>query len=110
MRAAKSPAPPSDALNALIAAAIFFASLIFYLLTMSKVVGVYDEGLILTATMRVAAGEVPHRDFYFNYGPGQLYILAGLFKLFGQTVFVERVYDAVIRAAITAACYRLLAG
>ena len=32
--------------------------------------------------MRVAAGDVPHADFYANYGPGQFYFIAALFKLF----------------------------
>jgi hypothetical protein len=65
----------------------------------------YDEGLILVGAMRVAAGQVPHREFYANYGPGQFYTLAWLFHLFGSSVFVERIYDLTLRSAIvTAAC------
>jgi MFS family permease len=65
----------------------------------------YDEGLILTGAMRVAGGAVPHRDFYANYGPGQFYVLAGLFNVFGQTVLVERLYDAATKAGIICLVY-----
>lgn len=55
-----------------------------------RVINLYDEGIELTGAMRTMAGQVMHRDFYYIYGPAQLYILAGLFKLFGPSVLVER--------------------
>jgi hypothetical protein len=42
---------------------------------------VYDEGIVLTASMRVAAGQLPHRDFYAIYGPAQFYIRQGVLKI-----------------------------
>ncbi len=42
-----------------------------------------DEGLMLQAASRIADGEVPYRDFWWFYPPGQPYLLAGLWKLFG---------------------------
>jgi hypothetical protein len=71
----------------------------------SSSVSEYDEGAILTGAMRVAAKAVPHRDFYANYGPRQFYILAALFDLFGQTVFVERMYSLAVRAGIVCCVY-----
>jgi hypothetical protein len=68
-------------------------------------VGLYDEGLVLTGAMRVGAGELPHRDFFANYGPGQFYALAFLFKLFGPSVIVERLWDAAIKALIAVLCF-----
>ena len=73
---------------------------------MSRRPVVYDEGLMLTAAMRVAAGQIPHRDFYANYGPAQFYLLAGLFKLFGETILVERLYDIVLKALVVTAVLR----
>lgn len=67
---------------------------------MPRGAGLYDEGLVLTGAMRVGAGELPHRDFFANYGPGQFYVLAFLFKLFGPSVLVERVWDAAIKVCI----------
>jgi hypothetical protein len=66
---------------------------------------IYDEGIVLTASMRVAAGQIPHRDFYAIYGPAQFYILAGLFKLFGQSILVERFLDLFFRALLVVSVY-----
>jgi len=66
---------------------------------------VYDEGIVLTASMRVAAGQLPHRDFYAIYGPAQFYILAGLYRLFGESILVERLLDLFFRALLVASVY-----
>ncbi len=73
-------------------ASIFVALFAWFFLASGRTVSIYDEGLDLTAAMRVAAGQVIHRDFYYIYGPAKMYILAGLFKLFGQSVLVERLF------------------
>jgi hypothetical protein len=86
-------------------ALIFLVSFILLLLGMDRGVEVYDEGLILVGAMHVAAGQIPHRDFYANYGPGQFYILAWLFHWFGRSILVERLYDLALRAAIVTLVY-----
>jgi hypothetical protein len=68
---------------------------------------VYDEGLVLTAAMRVALGQIPHRDFYTNYGPAQFYILAGLFNAFGTSILVERLFDLSIKALSVTVVYAI---
>ena len=87
---------------------IYVASVLVLAILTSSNVSEYDEGAILTGAMRVAAKAVPHRDFYANYGPGQFYVLAALFDLFGQTVFVERLYSLAVRAGIV--CFVYLIG
>jgi hypothetical protein len=87
---------------------IFLACFVSFFLLMDLALNVYDEGLILTGAMRVAAGDIPHRDFYANYGPGSFYLLAWLFDLFGQSTAVERLLDLTIRAAIPATMYATL--
>jgi hypothetical protein len=47
--------------------------------------------------MRVADGEIPHRDFYADYGPAQFYVLAGLFKLFAPSILGECLWDTLVR-------------
>jgi Dolichyl-phosphate-mannose-protein mannosyltransferase len=89
---------------------VFLAAALLLALGMDRELGVYDEGVILTGAMRVAAGDIPHADFYANYGPGEFYLIAALFKLFGQYAVVERVYDVLVRAMIVAVCYGLAAG
>lgn len=61
---------------------------------------IYDEGLITFAAARVLEGDVPYRDFWGMYGPGQFYAVAALFKLFGPSILVERLWEAAIRAGI----------
>jgi hypothetical protein len=85
---------------------LFTAAFSFLFLLMDRLVGVYDEGIILTASMLVSAGELIHRDFYANYGPGEFYLLAWLFELFGHKVMVERMLDLSVRAAILVLVYR----
>jgi hypothetical protein len=57
--------------------------------------------------MRVASGQIPHRDFYANYGPAQFYILAGLFHAFGTSILVERLFDLLIKALLITAVYAI---
>jgi NADH:ubiquinone oxidoreductase subunit 3 (subunit A) len=80
--------------------ALFLSAFFFIFAAMNRGASVYDEGIILTGAMRVGNGEVPHRDFYTNYGPAQFYVVALLFKLFGPSVMVERLWDFAIKAAI----------
>ncbi len=60
------------------------------------------------APWRVAQGEVLHRDFYANYGPAQFYILAGLFKVFGFSILVDRVWDTIVRAMIVTVAFLIV--
>lgn len=74
----------------------------FAVLSISSVrnVNLYDEGIILTGAQRVLDGAVIHRDFYANYGPGQFYLLALFFKVFNQSVLVERFADVLVKSLI----------
>jgi hypothetical protein len=73
------------------AAFVFCAAFVAGAIAMQRDVSIYDEGIILTGARRVAQGALPHRDFYANYGPGQFFTLAAIFKLFGPSIFVERI-------------------
>jgi hypothetical protein len=86
-------------------AIVFFAAYFILFWGMTLHPGAYDEGIILTGSMQVAAGKIPHRDFYAIYGPAQFYILAGFFKLFGESVLVERLVDLFFRASVVASVY-----
>jgi hypothetical protein len=88
-------------------ATVFLATCLLLFLGMSRRSNVYDEGIALTGAMRVAAGQIPHRDFHANYGPAQFYTLAGLFKIFGESLLVERLFDLFIKAALVTWVYAL---
>jgi hypothetical protein len=88
---------------------VFLVSYLLLFCGMSRRPGMYDEGIVLTGAMRVAAGQIPHRDFYFIYGPAEIYILAGLFKVFGPSLLVERLFDLLIKALLVTSVYGIAA-
>ncbi len=79
---------------------IFLLSILILVISMDRYVNPYDEGLILFGADRVFGGSIPHRDFYANYGPGQFYVIAALYKIFGTSVLIERVWDTLVRCTI----------
>lgn len=66
---------------------------------------IYDEGIVNYGAVRTLNGEIPHRDFWTQYGPGQFYALAGLFKIFGASVLVSRIWDSLIGALLSLSIY-----
>lgn len=49
-----------------------------------------EEGFMLVFGESFLRGDIPNKDFLHLYGPGGVWVLAGVFKLFGTTLFVER--------------------
>ncbi|GIK72349.1 MAG: hypothetical protein BroJett021_13370 [Chloroflexota bacterium] len=72
-------------------------------------INLYDEGLALVNGMRILNGDVPFRDYWAIYPPGQSYALAALFAVAGETVLVERIYDTLVRIALALVIYVLAA-
>jgi len=75
---------------------------------MDPFVGIYDESLVLFGADRVLHGDIPFRDFWSIYGPGAYYVLAAIFRIFGETAFVGRVADVVVKTAIVATAYLIV--
>jgi hypothetical protein len=50
-----------------------------------------EEGFMLVFPERVLHGAIPNKDFLHLYGPGSLWVLAGVFKVFGTSLLNERV-------------------
>lgn len=50
-----------------------------------------EEGFMLAFPERVLAGDIANRDFLHLYGPGSLWVLAGVMEVFGVTIEVQRV-------------------
>jgi hypothetical protein len=67
----------------------------------------HDEGLMLQAAARVADGELPYRDFYANYGPGQYFLLGGLDIVFGPSLLAWRVVRVALDATVAVLAYAL---
>ncbi len=79
---------------------LFGLGLIYQRPNMIAPLNIYDEGIIVYGAVRVMDGQVPYRDFWTQYSPAQLYVLAALFKMLGKQIMVERWWDVVIRSCL----------
>jgi len=69
-----------------------------------------EEGIALTYPLRIVEGDWPHRDFETFYGPGDYWIVAGAFEVFGSSLVTERAVGLVFRGAILLAVFALALG
>ena len=51
-----------------------------------------EEGFMLVFPERLLEGDIPHKDFLHLYGPGSIWVIAALFKLFGISIWTARVF------------------
>ena len=100
-----APRPPREIAKTFVI--IFIFTYLFLFLGMTLRPTLYDEAIMLTGSMQVGAGLLPHRDFYTLYGPAGFYILTALFKVLGQSILVERLLDLLFRALIVASVYTI---
>lgn len=59
-----------------------------------------EEGFMLVFPERVLAGDIPNKDFLHLYGPGSLWVLAGVYKAFGTSLVTERLFGLVQEMAV----------
>ncbi len=67
------------------------AGLLCYGLFYNRGLGLSVIGYSIAPAERVMRGEVPYRDFLFNYTPGILWVNALLMKAFGVTLMATRI-------------------
>jgi hypothetical protein len=83
---------------------IFIACIIlFFLLTIIILfsgsnygINIYDEGVSLVGSERIAHGELPYKDFWTLYAPGQYFFLSTLLNIFGWNIFSERIISVTL--------------
>jgi hypothetical protein len=66
-----------------------------------------DEGLMLQAAARIADGQVPYRDFWWFYPPGQPVLLGGLSAALGPSLLTWKVVRALAAGAVAVLAWRL---
>lgn len=98
---------PSSALKRWALPGIFLLSLGYSTVGMNLGLDHYDEGLVYVAAVRILGGEIPYRDFWACYTPGQYYLMAGLFGLFGPGMLVARISVVLVRAGLMTVLYLL---
>ena len=88
-----------------IACAIFLVSLGWVDRSLHLTLELRDEGYLLYNIARVAAGDVPQRDFIEAYGPGVYALTAPIYHFSGERVMAVRELLAVFRAAAVTLAY-----
>lgn len=68
-------------------------------------IGVVDEGFIAALSLRVLQGEVPYQDFFTLLMPGAFLLHAGLYGLFGPSLWIGRCVLLLIGIAIPVLVY-----
>jgi hypothetical protein len=81
-------------------ALLFVGGVLISGFTILRGVEPFDEGLTLQAARRVAEGQLPYSDFLWAYGPGHVYLLAALFKLFGTSLLWWRIIRVLVDAGV----------
>jgi hypothetical protein len=51
-----------------------------------------EEGFMLVFPERLLQGDIPNKDFLHLYGPGSIWVIAALFKVFGISIWTARVF------------------
>src|SRR5437868_14564750 len=64
-----------------------------------------EEGFMLVFPERVLHGDVPNLDFLHLYGPGSLWALAAVFKVFGTSLWTERLAGYVQQIGLVTAVF-----
>ncbi len=92
---------------------ILLTGLLFVLLVLILLIKIrtgfnfYDEGFAMFGPTRILAGDIPYKDFWAIYPPGQFYAVAAIIQLFGPDLVNARIYDTLIRILIVIGCYLL---
>lgn len=85
---------------------IIFAVIFLYLTAFSIFrINDTDEGYILTSSMRILNGQLPYRDFFIHTPPVTFYAIAGLFRVFGQSLIAARIFTSLIGLLISILLY-----
>ena len=86
----------------------FILALLLQVIVLNFRVVLYDEGLSLYGALRVFHGQLPYRDFWTMYPPGQFYVYAAAFRLFGVYGIWDRVFFVLFNAISAVAILYIL--
>jgi hypothetical protein len=70
--------------------------------------GAMDEGMLLVYPELMLQGKLPYRDFETLYGPGNLWMLAAAYAIFGTGIDVERCVGLLYRLVVAGGIFFLL--
>src|SRR2546430_17564149 len=91
------PSASPSRTDAALAAALFVAALLLQLAIFDRGAFYTDEGLVAQTAAEINRGRVPYRDIVMPLpGPAAFYLLAGVFRLTGESFTAARVTMAVL--------------
>ncbi len=88
---------------------VFFISFFYLLVGCNIHIEYLDDGAASYGAFRVLSGDIPYKDFMVVSTPAHFYVLAGLFKIFGSDLLVERVWQCVVWASAVTGLYAIAA-
>src|SRR4051794_31997218 len=98
-----------ERLTLLLTCVVGIIQVAYFLIDINRGMNRFDEGVPVYGASRILNGDVPYRDFWMTgYGPGESYVLALLFRLFGPSIYVERLWDIAVRLAIGLVFYLIM--
>lgn len=69
----------------------------------------FDEGIVTVGAEQFLNGHVPYKDFFLvMYPPGQIFVLSALYKIFGVSLTIGRIYTSVVQFIILVLFMRLI--
>ena len=96
----------SSARRSLAVAALVLVALLLPLLhSFDKPAKAMDEGSLLVYPELILKGNLPYRDFETFYGPTNIYVLSGVYAVFGPSILAERATGLAYRLLILAAVF-----
>ncbi len=75
---------------------LFLLAFFYLLIGFNQGLNIYDEGLIVYGASKILHGDLPYKDFWTLYAPGQFYLVAGLFYIFGTELLTERISSTIV--------------
>lgn len=106
----RSPPVAGDRGRVLMAALVVAAVTAFAVPLLRYGLNPYDEGVVALGADQVLKGRRPNVDFYAPYPPGVFYVLAGLFRIAGTRLLVERAFALGCVVASVGVGYWLVTG
>src|SRR5713226_3712573 len=93
---------PSRRADVLIAALLFAASAAVVVWQNSRLTILWDVSYVLENAARIAAGDIPYRDFPLPYAPLTFALQAAFVRLFGRVYWYHIAYAALACGIATA--------
>jgi hypothetical protein len=85
----------------------FVCAFFILLLPIKSPFNLFDEGSAVFNAVRIMQGDMPYKDFWTTYPPGQFYVLGLVFYAFGTHVLAARLYDTILRFCLVVLIYTI---